>query len=53
MLRPLDRDAEITLFVPTPVVVYEHVLRNTGWSLLDRVDAEAFTMRFLSETPVR
>ncbi|MEZ4411170.1 MAG: hypothetical protein R3A52_32515 [Polyangiales bacterium] len=50
---PVGLDVAITLTVPTPLTVYEHVLPNTGWSLLYYWNTEAFTLRFLCETPTR
>ena len=50
---PVGFDAPITIFVPTPVTLHEHVLPNTGWSLLYYWDDDALTLRFLCETPPR
>lgn len=50
---PVCFDALISLWVPTRVDVWEHVLPNTGWSLLYYFDDDTFTLRFLCETPAR
>jgi hypothetical protein len=50
---PLADDARVTLWIPTPVTLYEHVIPNTGWSLLYDLNATEYVLIYVCESPSR